>query len=639
MLKRPRYINLIYFPLKVQALAEAPPASASLSNLLQRSLDTPDWSLEQLWQVAIHHHLSGAWHKALSYYQRLMEWSEHDSAQHGEAMGATGHVLLQMRKYDDARTALEIAVRKAPQALRAPFFLSSCYEVTRRFQEALTMLARFIEGYPYQDMLLAEAVGCQARLYDLLGEFDSARSALRAGAERLKSWGFAYQAATYQPLLNLNSSKDEAAFPLNLEQFPHLFGPELLLNYSYRKIYTVDDFLSQLSQDGQQLTQAVRHSFAQHVSFVEAEQHYAPQRQVVIIGDFSCAESYNYHELIVELARKQGITVICAGSVPELFRQEDWMSLYPTRNSLPYLRDAVLSQRPQLLIYAGLSPSTPQLYALATQQLAPHQAVLGSFPTSSGLSSVQSFLSFDWLESPQAEAYYSEQLVRLSGSPLSNVSLPDRFISRSAFKLPDTRRSYFCPVAVSHHHRDYRALLAQILEQDSEGQILLPSCSTQALDRLYHGDFRARYGTLADRLFFLPPLNESGLTSLIREVDLVLDPSHVGIAHSSWRLLLLGTPTVTWEAPWAHGRYLSALYRRLGLEESVVTDLADYAPTAARLAQNAAALKEHYRTALASAEQRSRLFNFEACLQGIREFIEGVLQQQPASSSVGSSEA
>ncbi|MBF2053747.1 MAG: tetratricopeptide repeat protein [Candidatus Sericytochromatia bacterium] len=619
MSDRSTYQNLTFYPLKVQTLAEAAPQNQyQLENLRQRNLDTPDWSLEQLWLVAADYHARGQLLMALPYYHRLLEWSEHDRPVHGEAMGAVGHVMLLMNKPEDARPTLERALSLAPGLVREHFFLARCYQYQQQDQRMADSLETFLAAYTPADMLAAEAVSMLAQTYDRLNQPDKARQTFAEAAARLQSWGFALQAQQYQPLLPSAHAAPDAT-PLDLAQRPHFLGPELQEWYPYRRMYSAQDLLLDLQAAAAPLQAAVAHSFKMHPSIQSGQQD--PQRRIVIVGDFSLGETSLYQDLVIELARRRGITVICAGGVPPLFRQEEWMSLYPCANSLPHLRDAVLSQRPDLLIYAGLGPRSAQLYALASQQLASTQAVLGAYPLSSGLESMQYFLSYDWLEAPEADAHYSESLVRLAGMPLRNVDLPEYFHARTDFNLPLDRRTYLCPVSPAVHHRDFAQVLAELLTEDPDGQILMPGYNSPLLDKAYFDAFRSQHGALIERLFFLPPLDEKGLLSLVREADVLLDPIHAGITHPSWRLLKLGTPLVTWAAPWARGRYASGLYQQLGLSESIAPELSAYASTALDVA-----LADHKAAYREAAQHASVLFAFEACLDALEAFIDRVLK-------------
>ena len=75
-------------------------------------------------------------------------------------------------------------------------------------------------------------------------------------------------------------------------------------------------------------------------------------------------------------------------------------------------RRKILADAPHVLIYPGLLMDTSSLQ-LAAQRLAPVQCNSWGHPETSGLSTLDYFLSSDLMEPPEAQGYYSEKLVRL----------------------------------------------------------------------------------------------------------------------------------------------------------------------------------------------------------------------------------
>ena len=77
-------------------------------------------------------------------------------------------------------------------------------------------------------------------------------------------------------------------------------------------------------------------------------------------------------------------------------------------------REAVLREEPHVLLYpeVGMDPVAARL---AAQRLAPVQCVAWGHPETTGMPTMDYFLSADLMEPPGADAHYTEQLVRLPG--------------------------------------------------------------------------------------------------------------------------------------------------------------------------------------------------------------------------------
>ncbi len=96
--------------------------------------------------------------------------------------------------------------------------------------------------------------------------------------------------------------------------------------------------------------------------------------------------------------------------------------------------EEVTQDRPDVIFYpeVGMDPAT---FALASLHLAPLQVAGWGHPVTTGLPSMNLFLSGEYLEGPAAELHYREKLVRLPGTgvytewsaaPVQQWSAPDR---------------------------------------------------------------------------------------------------------------------------------------------------------------------------------------------------------------------
>jgi predicted O-linked N-acetylglucosamine transferase (SPINDLY family) len=86
---------------------------------------------------------------------------------------------------------------------------------------------------------------------------------------------------------------------------------------------------------------------------------------------------------------------------------------------------AVSAALPHVLLYPEIGMD-PMAARLAAQRLAPVQCVSWGQPETSGLPTMDYFLSADLMEPPNAEAHYTEHLVRLPGLGLHFCRMPDR---------------------------------------------------------------------------------------------------------------------------------------------------------------------------------------------------------------------
>lgn len=608
--------NLAFYPYAVEKLLLKMQQMNPDPSLLKRSLDTPDWTLEQLWQVAVLNHIRGDYANALRYYLRLLQWTEHQSEQHAEVLEATGHIFLLNRHFKDALRMFDKAAQLSQHLLRLPFYQAEVYHQQRQLPLAAAALSRFLEQYPAQDQLAARAYRLLAALQDQLADTSAVRATFQAAAQRFDSWAFELLAQTYQPLL---PQQQVSAAPRSHAQLEH----QVFVGEEFNEWYPYRAPLAQRAACLQQALPRLQEGLNRLLAPLTLEP--ARQRRIVMVGFFDRPQGMPYLDLVIETARKYSVTVIHIGPQPAAFAQEDWMRLYPVSNSLQQIYEAIVSHTPDLLIYLDVGPSSPHLYALASRRLAPVQAVLGAYPGSSQLDTLDHMLSYDWLEPEQASDHYSEQLYQLSGTPLRAAPLPDQFIARDHFNLPEGQHTYLCPLPAPSLPEAFLPLLGEILRQDPQGLILLLTYNPQ-VDQLLFQRLQALFPEQANRVSLLRGLDEHSLLSLVREVDVLLDPIEDGLNYSLWRLIPLGTPIVSCWGETACGRYASGLYSLLGFTESLADGPDAYAQTAVRLA-NDPELKTRLRSHLQKHAQA--LFQFDACLASFHAFIEQHLPAAP----------
>src|SRR5262249_3173954 len=117
----------------------------------------------------------------------------------------------------------------------------------------------------------------------------------------------------------------------------------------------------------------------------------------------------------------------------------------------------------------------PLLYSLAFSRLAPVQCVTWGHPDTTGLDTIDYFVSSELFETAQADEHYSETLVRLKTIP-AYCYRPERTTpakAREAFDLPADGHLYACLQSVYKFHPEFDVVLTDILRRDPKGVLIL----------------------------------------------------------------------------------------------------------------------------------------------------------------------
>lgn len=241
-----------------------------------------------------------------------------------------------------------------------------------------------------------------------------------------------------------------------------------------------------------------------------------------------------------------------------------------------------------ILLYTdiGMAAGT---YFLAHARLAPVQAVVGGHPDTTGLATIDYYISSDTLEPVGAEDHYVERLVRLVQNPVvldpreALAELP----TREEVGLPATGRIYGCPHTLFKFHPQFDEVLAGIAAADPEGWIVVPAAEHTAWTRSLQARMQRRHPQMAERVVWMPRVSRNAFLAQLSHHDVVVDPLHFGCGNTLYMALERGVPVVTTPGAFARGRVVLASYRHMGLgDELVASDPDQLAALAVEIASD-----------------------------------------------------
>ena len=336
----------------------------------------------------------------------------------------------------------------------------------------------------------------------------------------------------------------------------------------------------------------------------------------------------HYQGFIRHLDRKRFEVVVIHGakSRRDAFRQNldtlaDKVITLPA--GLKKQQQTVAAEQLDVLFYPdiGMAPST---YFLAYARLAPVQATSWGHPDTTGLNTMDYYVSAVSNEPEQAEANYTERLIRLNRLPCFYHQTPASstpMLSKAALGLPETGTLYGCPQNLFKLHPDFDAVLAAIAAGDPSGHLLLPEGKYPAWTELIKARWAKTYPILLDRVIFLPRMPWDKFMAVLAQMDVLLDPVHFGSGNTLYDAMVTGTPVVTWPGRFARGRNVAAAYRQMGLADApIVPRVEDYAALALALGGDPARCQALRVASLAAAsrdlfEDKQAVREFEAFLE------------------------
>ena len=237
----------------------------------------------------------------------------------------------------------------------------------------------------------------------------------------------------------------------------------------------------------------------------------------------------------------------------------------------------------------------PFLYFLAFARLAPAQALLVGHPCTSGIPALDWFVSNVHQDGEQAQAHYSERLVRLPVIPVRvpETPHPAQVRSRAECGFAEGTRVYLCPMMLQKLHPAFDAAIAGILRADPAGEFVLfrdrlrPGWEARLAQR-----FARAMPEVADRIVFRPFAPAEEFHSLLLQADCVVDPFLFSGGVTTYTALSLGVPVVTLPGELFRSRMTAGIYAQAGVPDCIARSPAEFVSLATALAANPARRRE-----------------------------------------------
>jgi len=255
-------------------------------------------------------------------------------------------------------------------------------------------------------------------------------------------------------------------------------------------------------------------------------------------------------------------------------------------------REEILSDAPHALIYPGLLMDT-QTLQLAAQRLAPVQMTSWGHPETSGLPTLDYFLSSDLMEAANAQDHYTEKLVRLPNLSIyyEPVNTPPETVTRAELGLRDGATVFWSAQSLYKYLPQHDDIYARIAKDAGDCQIVFVrhhgSGGVTDVVRARLARAFAAHGLDAEQhCVFAPRMSQGKFVAAAGLADILLDSIGWSACNSALESLAHDLPIVTYAAPMMRGRHSTAILNLLGVPETIAATPDEVATIAVRLARN-----------------------------------------------------
>jgi protein O-GlcNAc transferase len=285
---------------------------------------------------------------------------------------------------------------------------------------------------------------------------------------------------------------------------------------------------------------------------------------------------------------------------------------------------AIREQNCEILLYPAVGMH-PLALKLACLRLAPVQMNSWGHPDTSGLPTLDYYVSADCFEPANAQAYYSEKLICLPhlGSRIQPMALQSVDLDFAALNIDLGRPILVCPGSPFKYQPTHDHVLVEIARRLPHAQFIFFRPVESAIVNVLQGritkEFEKAGLDVMDHVRFIRWLNMNEFHILMKHGTVMLDTIGFSGYNTALQGVECGLPVVTREGQFLRGRLASGILRRMDLQELIVENAEDYVNLVVRLVTD-----KDYRTHIRKEleQRRSVLFDDESAMGPFQDFLE-----------------
>jgi predicted O-linked N-acetylglucosamine transferase (SPINDLY family) len=285
--------------------------------------------------------------------------------------------------------------------------------------------------------------------------------------------------------------------------------------------------------------------------------------------------------------------------------------------------EAICARRLDVLVYpeVGMDSMTARLASL---RLAPVQACSWGHPETTGLPSIDYYLSAEDFEPEDAEAHYSERLVRLPGlgffyaPAATQPAAPDC----KALGINPAVPLLICPGIPFKYAPQHDWVLVEIARKLGKCQFIFFTPTPRELGALLRDRLNSVFTQAGlkpgDFLLTIPWQDKPAFYGLMQRAHVYLDTIGFSGFNTAMQAVECGLPMVTRAGRFMRGRFAAAILKRMDLPELVARTEEEYVALAVRLAADS-----EYRERIREQIRKSRsvLFGDPAPISALERFL------------------
>jgi protein O-GlcNAc transferase len=221
---------------------------------------------------------------------------------------------------------------------------------------------------------------------------------------------------------------------------------------------------------------------------------------------------------------------------------------------------------------------TPSSRILSLHRIAPVQFTAWGHPVTSGSPAMNFYLSSDLMEPDDADAHYSEKLIRLPNLALylePGAGAPPP----KDFGLPEGRIVYGCLQSLFKYLPRYDAILPRIAAEIPKALFVFIEGIAPQMTAIMRARLEAAFGeaglSASEHVLFLPRMSGAAFDALTRRADILIDSLGWSGGNTTLGAIEAGVPLITCPGAFMRGRHSYAMFRMMEMPSAIAQDTDD----------------------------------------------------------------
>lgn len=316
-------------------------------------------------------------------------------------------------------------------------------------------------------------------------------------------------------------------------------------------------------------------------------------------------------------------------------RETEWAESYATTftrgpMTIEQWINAIRNSGPDILVFPEIGIDATCLQ-LASLRLARIQMASWGHPETTGLQTMDYYLSAELLEPADADAAYTEKLVKLPnlGCCYQALETGQSDIDLAALGLDNQENLVLCPGTPFKYLPGSDHVLTDIARTVGHCKFVFFRYRLREISDMLEQRLKTAFSTAGlepvHYLSFIPWQSRAEYFALMNRAKIMLDTIGFSGFNTAMQAMESGLPLVAYEGPFMRGRLASGILRRIGLHDLVCNSTMHFAQKAARLLTDETCLN----TARATiTKNRHLLFNDTDTISAFESILREALERR-----------